>query len=369
MRTSVKYLLFFISLMAVSCSKQADIIDNQEIVFSATNLTISVADLKNTQNSQGLNGAYLFEDQTSFQDKEGNGGFFNINAYKSGESTEYFTQPTTVFYHTDTQNPAWYIYNPDTKEIEKRYWPVSYSLDFFAYMPLQRPTSGQNLITQVVDPKTYISDFSYDETTKSPTFKCKNLPLDKDGQDTAKEFIYAWTPDQSVETVDETDGKVPLCFRHAMAAVSVQIAGAHAGTQINSLGFNNIYNNGTFNVANNEWTLWKPEGVTELNNLSIVPTNHIIPDTIQIGYTYGPYLVLPQDFGNNVEIAINFTWRDTPNPIAKKLKDVLPTHPQKWESGKKYIYSLVLGDSSEDIMVNVKIEPWGVGGSQEIEIK
>ena len=80
MRTSVKYLLLFISLMAVSCSKQAGIIDNQEIVFSATNLTISVADLKNTQNSQGLNGAYLFENQTSFQDKEDNGGFFNIKA-------------------------------------------------------------------------------------------------------------------------------------------------------------------------------------------------------------------------------------------------------------------------------------------------
>ena len=369
MRNPISYILLLIFMVAVSCSKSADIVNNQDIIFSATNLTISVADLKSTQRSQDLNGAYLFANQTDFQDKENNGGFFNVMAYKSGESTAHFTDPTTVFYHTDTQNPAWYIYNPDTKEIESRYWPVSYSLDFFAYMPLQRPTSGQNLITQNVDPMTYVSDFDYDETTKSPTFKCKNLPLDKSGQDTAKEFIYAWATNQSLNSIKETGDRVPLTFRHAMSAVSVVIGGAHAGTKINSLGFNNIYNNGTFNVVNNEWTLWMPYGVTSLKNLSIEPLNHIIPDTIQIGYTYGPYLVLPQEFGDNVEIAVNFTWRSNDNPVAKKLKDVLTTQRLKWESGKRYIYTVVLGDSAEDIMVNVKVEPWGVGGNQEIEIK
>lgn len=368
MLTPNRYILFLVSILALSCSKSTSEVNNKEIMFSATNVTASVVDLKNTQNSQNTNGAYLFEDSASFKDKTSNGGYFNVEAYKSGYNFAHFNIPTTVFYHDDTNTPGWFIYNPDTKEIEQRYWPVDYALDFFAYMPLMRPLSGQNLITQTVDPATHITGFGYDEQYKCPTFICEDLPLDKEGQNNAKEFIYAWTFSQSPKLVENTGGKVPLIFNHAMAAISIEIGGAHAGTKIEELGFNNIYNNGTFTVATRTWSLWKKEGKNDLENLSIKPTNHIIPDTIQIGYTYGPYLVLPQEFGETVEIAVKFTWR-SPENVTKKLKDVLKNQPLKWESGKKYIYSIILGDSSEDIMINVRVEQWGVGGSQEIEIK
>ena len=42
----------------------------------------------------------------------------------------------------------------------------------------------------------------------------------------------------------------------------------------------------------------------------------------------------------------------------------------KWDAGKKYTYSLVLGDSMEDIIVNVSVEAWVPGGdNQLIEVK
>ena len=179
-------------------------------------------------------------------------------------------------------------------------------------------------------------------------------------------------PGQSYDSVNRGDGatgKVKLNFQHSMAAVYFKIAGAHGGTTINSFGFYNIYNNGTFIVDSGivdsgivNSAKWIPNG--SLANFAISDVGQKIPDDIQIGHTYGPYLVMPQEHSTDAKLFIDFTWREQEGPVAKSLNS-------EWESGKKYTYSLVLGDSAEDIMVNVSVETWGnpIGGNHEIEVK
>ena len=361
MKTRTILNFIFFPLFCLSCSKPSMIVMNDEISFTATSYEVSSVEVKAGNESSG---AYLYENLDAIQDKSTLGGYFNIKAYINGTSDEHFTDPTTVKYHTDTQyEPAWYIYNPTSNAFESRYWPKTYSLDFLAYMPLKRPNAGSTQeITQEIDPNTHITSFGYDTEAKSPTFSCTNLPLNKAGQAEAKEFMYAWAPGQSYDSVNRGEGatgKVKLNFQHSMAAVYFTIAGAHGGTVINSFGFNNVYNNGTFAVNSGTWT---PTG--DRVNFSISDVNQKIPDDIQIGHTYGPYLVMPQEHGTTVKLSIDFTWREQNGPVTKTLGS-------KWERGKKYTYSLVLGDSAEDIMVNVSVESWGnpIGGDHEIEVK
>lgn len=358
-RTILNFII--IPLLYLSCSKASMIVMNDEISFTATSHEVSSIEVKAGEESGG---AYLYENLAAIQNKELFGGYFNVKAYKSGTDDEHFTDATTVKYHTDTQyEPAWYIYNPTSNAFESRYWPKTYSLDFLAYMPLKRPDSGSTKeITQEIDPNTHITSFGYDTESKSPTFSCSNLPLNKADQAAVKEFMYAWAHGLSYDSVNrgaEATGKVDLNFQHSMTAVYFTIAGAHGGTAINSFGFNNVYNNGTFAVNSGTWT---PTG--DRVNFSISDVNQKIPDDIQIGHTYGPYLVMPQEHGTTVELSIDFTWREQNGPVTKTLGS-------KWERGKKYTYSLVLGDSAEDIMVDVSVESWGdpIGGNHEIEVK
>lgn len=352
-----KYFLqfFLLSLMLLSCSKFDEGAVDSGILFS-TGYSVSVVQNQSTKVS-------LYSGAADLLSKDGFGGYFNVKAFKENTPDDHFTSPTTVMYHTDTQNPEWRFYNPSINAFEKRYWPQTYKLDFLAYMPLKRPESAGVSITQELDPDTHISGFGYDNEgeDKGPTIICSALPVDKDGQQSAKEFIYAWTPSQNPETVSLTGNKVPLKFVHPFAVVYVKIGGAHGGTTVNSLGFQNIYNNGIHNVANSAWT---PSG--NLTTLSIDNINQKIPDDVQIGHTYGPYIVMPQLHTGGtdpVKIFVNFTWMNS-------IYNGVHALDTKWECGKKYTYNVLLGDGAEDIMVDVRVEAWDVpGNNQEIEVK
>ena len=359
MKLNVQYI--FLLLFLASCSKTSMPDTLNGIVFSTPQFTTSVVDVK----SSSIDGGAFLYDSESFLDKSRNGGYFLVEAYKSGENTKHFTSPTTVMYHTDVAEgvlPSWKIYNPHTNSFESRYWPQTYNLDFLAYMPVVVPAQNSDEET-AIDTGSHISLGDYDTQNNSPTLKCDNLPLDKAGQLASKEFIYAWSANQS-ESTTNNEGKVTLEFKHPLSAIYVKIDGAHGGTVINSFGFNNIYNNGVYivNSVNEKWNLSGSKG-----NLSIENVNDNIPDNIQMGHIYGPFLVLPQDLDrvgdDDVEITINYTWRGANESPSKALAG-------KWDAGKKYTYSLVLGDSMEDIIVNVSVEAWEPGGdNQLIEVK
>ncbi len=357
MKLKVQYM--FLLLLLASCTKSGMPDPFTGIAFSTPDLSAEVVDVK----ASSINGGAFLYDNAGFLDKSGRGGYFLVEAYKTGTGTKHFTSPTTVMYHTDVAEgalPAWYIYNPLIDDFEHRYWPQTYNLDFLAYMPVSVPERNSSEETKI-DADCHISLGEYDTQKKSPVLLCNNLPLDKQGQLKSTEFVYAWSEDQS-ETDTDTNGKVPLEFTHPYTAIYVEIDGAHGGTVINSFGFNNIYNNGKYVVSEGQWELTGNKG-----NFSIAGVNDNIPNDIQPGHIYGPFLVLPQtldrDGSDDVKITISYTWRNSTETPAKALQG-------KWESGKKYTYSLVLGDSSEDIMVNVSVQEWEQGGeNQLIEVK
>lgn len=362
MRIRALYKLVLLSLLVISCSKinTPEVADS--IVFSALgdNQTAGV------KASNPADTAFLY-DNGQFWDKHSGGGYFLVEAYQAGTSVKYFTSPTTVMYHTDTDNKAWYIYNPHTRDFESRYWPQSFNLDFLAYMPVILPANANS--NTVLDQNSHMFLHTFDAQTGSPTFLCDGLPLTKTGQAESREFIYAWTENQSKDVVkEEENGKVKMTFKHPFSAVYVKISEAHSGTEINDIGFKNIYNQGVFNVKQNSWDC---SGYEHDKDMMISGLNDAIPTDIQLGHIYGPYLVLPQildraDDENDVEILINHTWRG--QTISKPV-----ALPGVWESGKKYTYSVLLGDSAENILVSVMVEPWAPGRdddeNQVIEVK
>ena len=358
MKVLSNIILSSILLLLFSCQKYGNHIIGEEIGFSA-GYSVST--------EPGTSKAALFEDLAQLQDKSGNGGFFRVEAFKAGSSDKHFTLPTVVMYFTDVVAPVqpyWSFYDGGTN-LEERYWPHTYNLDFLAYMPLLRASSQGSAIAlhqdKKIDPKTFIipSDYDTDGADKGPTFICENLPVTESGQTDIKEFIYSWVPDQSL--ANSVNGKVPLTFVHPLSAVSVKISDAHAGTVINEVGFANIHNNGTLHVATNSWS---PVAGSQKTNFQIAP-NHHIPDNIPIGHEYGEYLVMPQTHGNDVLLFIKYTWKGTQQIISVQLN----RYTAQWVPGKKYVYSVAVGESLEDIKVNVSVNQWGEGTTQEIEVK
>ena len=358
MKLILNIILLSVILSFFSCQKIDTAEVGDEIRFTAGySVSVTPASSKAT----------LFSNNAQLLEKSGMGGFFRVEAFKKGSSTKHFTLPTVVMYFTDVAvgaQPYWSFYDGGSN-LEERYWPHSYNLDFLAYMPLLRgPSSGSNITLhsdKKLDPKTYVEPSEYDTVgdDKGPTFICKDLPLTEDGQADIKEFIYSWVPNQSFNTTVE--GKVPLTFTHPFAAVSIKISDAHAGTVINQVGFSNIYNNGTLHVSKNAWT---PKSGSSKGNLDIAPNDHI-PDDIAIGHIYGEYLVMPQTHGDDVALIIKYTWKGITQTINVKLNQ----YTAQWEPGKKYVYSVPVGESLEDIKVNVSVNQWGEGTTQEIEIK
>lgn len=358
MKTAFNFLLALVCMLLFSCQKMEEGRSGDEISFSAGYSVSAVpASTKVT----------LFGSDEDFKSKAGMGGFFRVEAYKNVDdkstSENHFTAPTTVMWHDDTQQEkTWRFYN--LTDLVQRYWPQTYNLDFLAYMPLERAsTSTADRVViksdQNIDPATYMTGPVYSdvEGNKGPVFTCTGLPLTAEAQAKVKEFIYAWKPNQSYATQTNSGGKVELDFVHPFSAVSIKIDGAHAGTVIHSVGFKSISNDGTFNAATNQWIPG-----TQSNNL-IISAEHHIPNDIQIGHVYGPYLVVPQNHGSAVKITINYTWRN----IVEKEVDVALN--SSWVSGKKYTYSVILGDMSEDVKVVVSVDPWVAGTNQELEVK
>lgn len=354
MKTLLHIILVSLSVLFFSCQKQDVENRGDEILFAAEYYAQTVPVVPGTK-ATTYDGANLFETADDFLSKDEMGGYFRVEAFKAGQTFKHFVQPTTVMYHTDVQNqdPDWYFYN--LTDFESRYWPQTYNLDFLAYMPLQRSGAGKISNEQVLDANTYVTH------NGDRTFTCTNLPLTKEGQKDVKEFIYAWAPDKSHASTSSTNGRVPLVFKHPFAVVYIEISEAHAGTEIKSLGFKNIYNNGTFDASvesADSAKPWKVTGSINVEGLQITAGHHI-PNDIMPPYTYGPFIVIPQD---HVEISLAYNWNGE-KTFTQLLTD------KKWEPGKKYTYSLIVGDSSEDVKVDVSVNEWVTGTNQEIEVK
>ena len=316
-------------LAAISCTKTGDAETGlKEIILSPFSVQLK---------------ANLYDSSKLLsEDKKGN---FSVIAYKAGTKTKYFLQPERIYYMYYPDSPEaseWRFYQKDSQGNESfysRYWPQTYALDFFAYMPYNLESTYVNI------------DFT------SLYVSC-NLPEQGEKHDSLNEFIYAFSPDQ---TYEQSGGSVNLTFIHPFSAIRFKLGDAHGNTTIKTLGFSGLHNQGIFpnpdnyNMAAEQEQLshedWKPTGDPDILSASI---NKHVPNDIQLNsYIGGTYIVMPQTLnGVTLDISYNF---ETDKTAAISLAG-----RGSWVPGKVYTYVLNLGNSEEDILVDVLVDQWDI---------
>lgn len=263
--------------------------------------------------------AFLYDETNIIQDGQGD---FSVIAYQSGSKSKHFLQPERVSYWFNN----WVFYDAAQNKDYKRYWPQTYALDFFAFMPYD--LTGSNV--------------SVDHATQQ--FSC-TIPQDKAGQDSAKEFIYAF--ETGKRYTESNKGKVDLVFRHPFAVVNFVLLEAHGNTVVHNVGLKNMSRTGVFDIPSAKWA------VSNEKSAMTIDIGKTVGAGLQLNSLLGgPYLVLPQST-DGINISVNFTWNSTEPTTGTGV-----IGSGKWEPGHIYTYKLNLGDADEDIIADVSVTPW-----------
>ncbi len=298
-------LLAATSLLA-GCSGDDDFNGNGNVNGNNSN-TITF----NTNVSNFVSKAATYDKVKDLQDE----GSFTCAAYNATTTTPYIDATTVVW--NDTENDGankWQFANGI-----KHGWPGASGLDFFAYMPAEKPT--------------YISSISY-STARQPQFVC-NLPSEQPSE--CKEFICALATDK---TKANSPSGVSMQFKHHFAKLLFKLAPASgSNVKINSVTISGIKTTGTCTFDGTTST-WIPSG----------DDTYVMATAID-GTT--PYLVIPNTYAiGAVTITVNATWTSisgvTTNKTATNNKTLT------WQPGYSYLFTLTL--SGDALVVNT--EKW-----------
>ena len=328
----------FALLIICGCAKEGDTASGQETgteINFTPNFSASSVPVK----------ADLYGPENILKDNNGRlTGDFSVIAYRSDTKARHFLEQEHIYYmhypatETEEEFGEWRFLKDGA--FYQRYWPQTYALDFFAYMPYDLANSNVTI--------------NFDEKK----FSCVQ-PLDKAGQDITKEFVYALEENQTAQT---DNGNVELVFHHPFAAINFMLGEAHGNTTIHSVGLKNISRGGTFDIYSDTWSL-----SDKISTLSIEVGKTVgaagsagIQLETMIG---GPYLVMPQST-DGVELLVSFTWNNSTTDAEVSIG------AGNWQPGHIYTYRLNLGDNDEDILANVSVEPWNVVGyKNNIEVE
>ena len=342
---SVKIFGFVLLFALIGCSGQDEptvqkpdepVVEKPgEIQLSDTEIRLEVADWKPLTESR----ATLYEGEEDFKDGGTTsapkpGGYFTLYGYIDGKDGVYLGGATAYWDSYNNRNK--WIFLSGNNEITY-YWPNSDAVNFFAYMPY-KGYSG-NL-------KHYVSNFQYSENT-GQTFDCA-LPQTNEKDADEIEFIYAYKEKQT-----KANNPLELEFKHPFAAIYFKLSPESSRMTINSIALEGVYLNGTFSCEGNEWD---PNGNPEIFTATI---NKRIPNDVNYNTIFaGPYLVMPQALSNQVKLVLNakramdgYYNNETTVTAETNLTD-------RWEPGKKYIYTLGVGNRNEEIYFNVAVEDW-----------
>ena len=286
--------------------------------------------------------ATLFDGGDCLTDKENGGGDFRLYAYLDGTATPAINN-ARVNHIINKGVLGWYFRDengtPDIEADDKivdYYWPLGVTMDFFGHMPMDLSDTGITLGTY--------------SGIAGPSFSC-DLPLDNAGQENIQEFIYAYTENQTVATQNANNG-VRMNFRHPLSCVVFRLGQSYR-IKINSVSLTNIYKTGNF--SNGTWT------GTGAGNHSL---NIVVNKTVGDGINYnsligGPYLVMPQSFTtDDSRLVLNYDYGSEIGKTASLPIRALST--EGWDSGKKYTYTLNMGDRGEEVIFTVKVDEWDV---------
>ena len=254
--------------------------------------------------------ATTYDNNTALQSES-----FKCFAYNGGTKTPYIDG-----YNVSYADSKWAFTDG------KKYWPATGSLDFFAYMPAEKPA--------------YISTVSY-TTAQTPTITCASLPMTADGQASIKEFVYGLVTGQTKDAQGETG--VTMNFLHPFARIYLRWSDVdHSTITLNSVKLKNIYNNGTctlsYDNTTSKWiSTWSPNGDrTDFSTTTLAAND--LSDAV-------PYLVIPQTFAGTIEV--NATWDDWGVSLPHTITASVPTN---WEPGFSYTYTFTI--TPTDLIVN-----------------
>lgn len=306
-------------LLATACSKD-ETEDGQRTDISDKDIRMNVDVWRVMEGTR----ATTFDNPTALQ----NEGSFTCYAY-NGETTTTFINGSTVNW-IGSEN-TWAFADG------KKYWPATGSLDFFAYMPAEKPA--------------YISAVSY-ATAQNPTITCTSLPMTADGQTSIKEFVYGLVIDQTKDVQGSTG--VTMNFLHPFARIDFKLAASHPNIIINSITLKGIQNNGTCTL-NGTTSTWAPSGdatdfvMTLTGDAATFNNNPNTPQPIggyaESAHTSIPLLMVPQTWTGSIEV--NATWDDWGVSLPHTITASVPTN---WEPGYSYTYTFTI--TPTDLIVN-----------------
>lgn len=306
-------------LLATACSKD-ETEDGQRTDISDKDIRMNVDVWRVMEGTR----ATTFDNQAALQTE----GSFTCYAY-NGETTTPFINGSTVNW-IGSEN-TWAFADG------KKYWPATGSLDFFAYMPAEKPA--------------YISAVSY-ATARTPTITCTNLPMTADGQTSIKEFVYGLVTGQTKDAQGETG--VTMNFLHPFARIDFKLAASHPNIIINSITLKSIKNNGTCTL-NGTTSTWTPSGdatnfvMTLTGDAATFNNNPNTPQPIggfaESAHTSIPLLMVPQTWTGSIEV--NATWDDWGVSLPHTITASVPTN---WEPGYSYTYTFTI--TPTDLIVN-----------------
>ena len=295
-------------------------------------------------------------------------GSFTAAAYVANSTTAYIS-PVTVNYETGK-----WVFSDG-----KHYWPAEGNLDFFAYMPAEKP----NYITS--EPT-----YSVQSSTPQASFTCANIPMTYNATDptagqgsSLQEFIWGITIGQN--KTNQGESGVTMKFRHPFARLRFQLAASHPDIIINSITFKNLKTGGTCTLNNtdidatyyyktSEWSdltgssnlvmtlagkdsdgnwIAASENTFNSNPSSVVPIGGWggEPATHQ----HVDLLVIPQTFAGEIEVNAGWNdWGDTPvaHTVSKTISAIT------WQPGKTYTYTFTISTDDLTVDINSYTEQW-----------
>ncbi len=257
-------------------------------------------------------------------------GTFKSAVYVADGTTAYIS-PTDVTWNSTSS--VWEFSDG------KHYWPMSESLDFFAYMPVEKPSYVTTGPTYAVD---------------APYFVCTGLPISiTQGSDGTKEFLMAYTPGQNKSSQGSTG--VTMNFLHPFARVCFKLSSA-SGTavKVNSITIaGNTYRNGTCTLnddgAGSQTFTWSSRS----NTGSFVVSKGSSDGAVATGDDY--FLVIPNNYGSKT-LTVNATWSEWGNAV---MADVSASVAFNWAAGTSYTYTLTLSKYALKVDTSSKFtEQW-----------
>lgn len=288
------------------------------------------------------------------------GGHFTVHAFDTQDGEPYISGDHVWYFTPDgAEAGEWRFYEDGTNSFKEVYWPGWYiDLDFLAYMPYSGSARRKSVSVAGYTPGEglYVDCSMQEEITALQ---------DPEGQETVIAFAAR---------KNKQDVYVPLNFIHPFTAVELKVSNAHRDTHIRWIRLNNVHTKGrcclSQTLGRDSRIDWMPAG--EATSVTI-PVGLSVPSDINLGAVFGgPYLFMPQSL-ENVSLTVCYEWHKAGEGAMDDTlegdEDTDPyngiytvSHPlgsqKPWESGKKYIYSLYLGDNEHEILFKVLVEDW-----------